>query len=31
LEPLKDRNMFFPEDLDHEDPWQFKNILVRNL
>ncbi len=29
--PLKDRNMFFPEDLDHDDPWQFKNILVRNL
>jgi homospermidine synthase len=28
--PLKDRNMFFPEDLDHGDPWQFKNILVRN-
>jgi len=29
--PLKDRNMFFPEDLDQNDPWQFKNILVRNL
>lgn len=26
--PLKDRQGFFPEDLDHEDPWQFKNILV---
>ncbi len=29
--PLKDRNMFFPEDLDHDDPWQFRNILVRNI
>lgn len=27
--PLKDRAGFFPEDLDHEDPWQFKNVLVR--
>jgi homospermidine synthase len=26
--PLKDRNLFFPEDLDKKDPWQFKNILV---
>lgn len=26
--PLKDRNRFFPEDLDTNDPWQFKNILV---
>jgi len=26
--PLKDRNLFFPEDLDRKDPWQFKNILV---
>lgn len=27
--PLEGRNNFFPEDLDKEDPWQFKNILVR--
>lgn len=27
--PLDDRPGFFPEDLDTEDPWQFKNILVR--
>ena len=27
--PLKDRAVLFPEDLDHEDPWQFKNIIVR--
>jgi homospermidine synthase len=26
--PLTDRPGFFPEDLDSEDPWQFKNILV---
>lgn len=26
--PLKDRPGLFPEDLDLEDPWQFKNILV---
>lgn len=26
--PLKDRNLFFPEDLDKKNPWQFKNILV---
>jgi homospermidine synthase len=26
--PLKERNMFFDEDLDKKDPWQFKNILV---
>ena len=26
--PLKDRDLFFPEDLDKKDPWQFKNILV---
>jgi homospermidine synthase len=27
--PLDGRPMFFPEDLDTSDPWQFKNILVR--
>ena len=27
--PLDDRSELFPEDLDREDPWQFKNILVR--
>ena len=27
--PLQDRNQLFDEDLDTEDPWQFKNILVR--
>ena len=27
--PLKGRPGFFPEDIDVEDPWQFKNILVR--
>ena len=27
--PLDDRAALFPEDLDREDPWQFKNILVR--
>ena len=27
--PLTGRQKFFPEDLDLEDPWQFKNILVR--
>jgi homospermidine synthase len=26
--PLKDREILFPEDLDREDPWQFKNIRV---
>jgi homospermidine synthase len=26
--PLKDREVLFPEDLDREDPWQFKNIRV---
>ncbi|HYD98592.1 MAG TPA: saccharopine dehydrogenase C-terminal domain-containing protein [Alphaproteobacteria bacterium] len=26
--PLKDRERLFPEDLDREDPWQFKNIRV---
>ena len=27
--PLVGRPGFFPEDIDVEDPWQFKNILVR--
>jgi homospermidine synthase len=27
--PLKDRGLLFPEDLDLEDPWQFKNVIVR--
>jgi homospermidine synthase len=26
--PLQDRERLFPEDLDREDPWQFKNIRV---
>jgi homospermidine synthase len=26
--PLVDRERLFPEDLDREDPWQFKNIRV---
>jgi homospermidine synthase len=26
--PLMDRERLFAEDLDREDPWQFKNILV---
>jgi homospermidine synthase len=26
--PLIDRETLFPEDLDHDDPWQFKNIRV---
>jgi homospermidine synthase len=26
--PLDGRGRLFPEDLDAEDPWQFKNILV---
>jgi len=29
--PLKNRPGLFPEDLDREDPWQFKNILCRQL
>lgn len=27
--PLADRARLFPEDIDAEDPWQFKNVLVR--
>ncbi len=28
--PLTARNDLFPEDLDHDDPWQFRNVLVRS-
>lgn len=27
--PLTNRLGLFPEDLDHDDPWQFRNVLVR--
>ncbi len=27
--PLDDRGVLFPEDIDRDDPWQFKNIIVR--
>ncbi len=27
--PLANRSEFFPEDVDAEDPWQFKNVIVR--
>lgn len=27
--PLNDRPGLFPEDIDENDPWQFRNILVR--
>ena len=26
--PLQDRGKLFPEDLDRDDPWQFKNFRV---
>ena len=26
--PLAGRGALFPEDVDHDDPWQFKNVLV---
>lgn len=26
--PLAGRGQLFPEDLDHDDPWQFKNVRV---
>jgi homospermidine synthase len=26
--PLHDREQLFPEDLDKNDPWQFKNVRV---
>ncbi|TCT11438.1 homospermidine synthase [Tepidamorphus gemmatus] len=27
--PLVDRGVLFPEDIDPEDPWQFRNVIVR--
>ena len=27
--PLSDRPGLFPDDLDEDDPWQFRNVLVR--
>lgn len=27
--PLNDRGVLFPEDVDQDDPWQFKNVIVR--
>jgi homospermidine synthase len=27
--PVVNRGVLFPEDMDLEDPWQFKNVLVR--
>lgn len=27
--PLVDRGLLFPEDIDESDPWQFRNVLVR--
>jgi homospermidine synthase len=27
--PLSGRDGLFPEDTDREDPWQFKNVIVR--
>ena len=27
--PVQDRGALFPEDMDLEDPWQFKNVIVR--
>jgi homospermidine synthase len=26
--PLQGRERFFAEDLDRDDPWQFRNVLV---
>ena len=26
--PLDDRGELFPEDVDADDPWQFRNVLV---
>jgi homospermidine synthase len=28
--PLTNRPGFFPEDIDESDPWQFRNVLVRD-
>ena len=27
--PLSGRDGLFKEDVDHEDPWQFRNVIVR--
>jgi homospermidine synthase len=27
--PIQDRGVLFPEDIDAESPWQFKNVIVR--
>jgi homospermidine synthase len=27
--PLQDRETLFPEDLDRNEPWAFKNVIVR--
>lgn len=27
--PLTGREKLFPEDVDHDDPWQFRNVVVR--
>ena len=27
--PLDNREVLFPEDIDHDDAWQFKNVIVR--
>jgi homospermidine synthase len=27
--PLKGRAVLFPEEVDHDDPWQFSNVIVR--
>ncbi len=27
--PVDGRGVFFPEDMDREDPWQFRNVLVQ--
>jgi homospermidine synthase len=27
--PLSGRSPLFPEDIDHGDPWQFQNVIVR--
>lgn len=28
--PLKNRHSMFPENIDPDDPWQFRNVLVRH-
>jgi homospermidine synthase len=27
--PIDNRGVLFPEDIDHDDPWQFSNVMVR--